>query len=157
MVEHPVFTAIRDIQSLQIFMEAHVVAVWDFMSLVKRLQRDLTCVDVPWLPAADPLAARFVNEIVLAEESDEDGQGGFLSHFGLYRRQGKPRPLTISAVASLLELSLGLSAWKSYNGNSWSLRMNPSSGDLHPTECHLILPPLLPLPGIGGGVFHYDP
>jgi len=77
-----------------------------------------------------------------------------VNHFGLYRRQGKSRPLTLSAVASLLELSFGLSAWKSYKGNSWSLRMNPSSGDLHPTECHLILPPF---DDTGGGVFHYDP
>lgn len=76
-----------------------------------------------------------------------------VNHFGLYRRRGTPRPLTLPAVASLLELSLGLSAWKSYKGNSWSLRMNPSSGDLHPTECHLILPPAVS----NGGVFHYDP
>src|SRR4029078_2111916 len=44
-----------------------------------------------------------------------------VNHFGLYLRQGKSRPLTLPAVASLLELSLGLSAWKSYKGNSWSL------------------------------------
>ncbi len=83
----------------------------------------------------------------LAEDPD-------VNHFGLYRRQVKPRTPTLPAVASLLELSLGLSAWKSYRGSSWSLRMNPSSGDLHPTECHLILPPL---DGAVGGVFHYDP
>ena len=82
-------------------------------------------------------------------ESDPD-----VSHIGLYRREAAPGPLRLPAVASLLELSLGLSAWKSYQGSSWSLRMNPSSGDLHPGECHLILPPL---PGSRGGVFHYDP
>ncbi|MFO0926139.1 MAG: DUF3050 domain-containing protein [Gemmataceae bacterium] len=56
------------------------------MSLLKALQACLCCVGVPWLPAADPQATRFINEIVLAEESDEDGQGGYLSHFGLYLR-----------------------------------------------------------------------
>jgi SagB-type dehydrogenase family enzyme len=51
---------------------------------------------------------------------------------------------------------MGLSAWKSYGGSSWALRINPSSGNLHPTEAYLVLPPL---PGTGGygGVFHYNP
>ena len=66
------------------FMRHHVFCVWDFMSLLKGLQRRLTCVDVPWLPSPDPVARRLLNEIVLAEESDEDGQGGWLSHFELY-------------------------------------------------------------------------
>ena len=72
--------------SLRRFMEHHIFAVWDFMSLLKTLQRRLCCVEVPWLPAVDPLAARFLNEIVLAEESDADGRGGFASHFELYHR-----------------------------------------------------------------------
>jgi hypothetical protein len=56
------------------------------MSLLKALQARLCCVGVPWLPSPDPQATRFINEIVLAEESDDDGHGGFLSHFGLYLR-----------------------------------------------------------------------
>ncbi|MBI2355449.1 MAG: SagB/ThcOx family dehydrogenase [Deltaproteobacteria bacterium] len=82
----------------------------------------------------------------LAEDPDAN-------HFGLYQRRVPSRSLTLPAVAALLELSLGLSAWKSHQGSSWSLRINPSSGDLHPTECHLLLPPL---DGTVGGVFHYD-
>lgn len=70
-------------------------------------------------------------------------------------RRGKlplPADLNVNNLAILLELSLGLSAWKSYNGNRWALRCNPSSGNLHPTEGYLLCPPLEGLPA---GVYHY--
>jgi hypothetical protein len=86
LLEHPIYRQLDSLAALRLFMEHHVFAVWDFMSLLKALQRRLSCVEVPWLPAANPHATRVVNEIVLAEESDEDGHGGFVSHFGLYRR-----------------------------------------------------------------------
>src|SRR5229473_8173075 len=86
LLTHPVYHEIDRLGALRLFMEHHVFAVWDFMSLLKALQARLCCVGVPWLPAADPQATRFINEIVLAEESDEDGQGRFLSHFELYLR-----------------------------------------------------------------------
>src|SRR5262249_24410993 len=83
---HPIYQEIDRLESLHLFMEHHVFAVWDFMSLLKALQRRLCCVEVPWLPATDPISSRFVNEIVLAEESDGDGRGGVASHFELYHR-----------------------------------------------------------------------
>ncbi len=86
LLNHPLYQQIDDLGSLRLFMEHHAFAVWDFMSLLKALQRRLCCVEIPWLPAADPTACRLINEIVLAEESDEDGQGGFASHFEVYHR-----------------------------------------------------------------------
>jgi Protein of unknown function (DUF3050) len=86
LLEHRVYSQINHVAALRCFMEHHVFAVWDFMSLLKALQRRYTCVYVPWTPAANATIARFINEIVIGEETDEDGQGGFASHFELYRR-----------------------------------------------------------------------
>ena len=65
-----------------------------------------------------------------------------------------PQPLTLERVSLCLEFSLGLSARKEIATSSWYLRMNPSSGNLHPTEAYVILPGLQGLPG-GAGVYHY--
>jgi hypothetical protein len=86
LLNHPIYQEIDRVDSLRLFMEHHVFAVWDFMSLLKALQRRLCCIEIPWLPATDPLSSRLINEIVLAEESDEDGRGGFASHFQMYHQ-----------------------------------------------------------------------
>ncbi len=85
LLEHPLYAEVNDVGALRTFMGLHVYAVWDFMSLLKSLQRGVTCVNIPWLPPADGEAARLVNEIVLAEESDVLADGRTLSHFALYR------------------------------------------------------------------------
>ena len=63
-----------------------------------------------------------------------------------------PRPFTRRALAALLELSFGLSAWKQYGGARWALRCNPSSGNLHPTEAYAVLQEC---EGVDNGVHHY--
>jgi pyrroloquinoline quinone (PQQ) biosynthesis protein C len=84
LFHHPLYAHVQNADSLRLFMREHVFAVWDFMSLLKRLQQLVTCCNVPWLPPADPAICRFINEIVLGEECDEDGRGGYASHFELY-------------------------------------------------------------------------
>ncbi|HXD92975.1 MAG TPA: DUF3050 domain-containing protein [Bacteroidia bacterium] len=84
LIEHSVYAKIKSIKDLNTFMEHHVFAVWDFMSLLKSLQKNLTCIDLPWIPVGNPETRYLINEIVLGEESDVDEQGIRTSHFELY-------------------------------------------------------------------------
>ncbi len=83
VIGHEMYSRLDSHAAIVTFMERHVFAVWDFMSLLKSLQRNLTCVDVPWVPTGPTSSRRLINDIVLVEESDELG-GGFISHFELY-------------------------------------------------------------------------
>lgn len=84
LLNHPIYCAIDTEIKLRVFMERHVFAVWDFMSLLKKLQRRYTCCDVPWHSPHHPEAARLINQIVLDEESDLDKDGNPCSHLDLY-------------------------------------------------------------------------
>src|SRR4029078_809349 len=85
--------------------------------------------------AVIPLA----RDIVVADER---------SYASLYLRNGPACPLDNRSIAEFLRCSMGLSAWKQYRETRWALRVNPSSGNLHPTEAYFIR---------DGAVYHYAP
>ena len=84
LFSHKIYNSINNIDDLHIFMENHIFAVWDFMSILKTLQKKLTCTDVPWTPKGGGTPARLLNEIVTEEESDIDIYGDYRSHFEMY-------------------------------------------------------------------------
>jgi len=100
---HPLYHALGSLPAVVTFMEHHVFAVWDFMSLLKTLQRQLTCVRVPWMPEGPTASRRLINDIVLVEESDERS-GGFISHFELYLDGMAQAGADTAAVAAFLGL-----------------------------------------------------
>jgi Protein of unknown function (DUF3050) len=86
LLEHPIYTQVASVADLRRFMEDHVFAVWDFMSLLKRLQQDMTCIRIPWFPSDNAKAARLINDIVIGEETDVGPDGSYVSHLALYLR-----------------------------------------------------------------------
>jgi hypothetical protein len=103
VVGHPLYHQLNSMAAVAGFMEHHVFAVWDFMSLLKTLQRRLTCVQVPWVPSGPTGSRRLINDIVLVEESDELGQG-FISHFELYLDGMRQAGADTVPVDSFIEL-----------------------------------------------------
>lgn len=84
---HPIYASVRTLDDLRVFMAHHVHSVWDFMSLIKYLQHAVAPARWPWTPGGDPAIQRFINELVLEEETDQAGPdhpGEFASHFQLY-------------------------------------------------------------------------
>lgn len=103
LINHPLYNAMNSIDAIQRFMETHVFAVWDFMSLLKRLQLDLTCASIPWTPVGNPVTRRLINEIVFGEESDVDQNGNATSHFELYIKAMEDIGADTSAIKSFIQ------------------------------------------------------
>jgi hypothetical protein len=103
VVTHPMYASLDTHTAIVTFMEHHVFAVWDFMSLLKSLQRRLTCVQVPWVPSGPTGSRRLINDIVLVEESDEM-LGGFISHFELYTQGMSQAGADTTAIDRFIDL-----------------------------------------------------
>lgn len=104
LTEHPVYQTINSLESIRHFMRFHVFAVWDFMSLLKSLQREITCVKVPWRPSPYPAEmVRLINQIVLGEESDVYEQGIAISHFDLYLKAMEEVGASTEEIRKFLE------------------------------------------------------
>lgn len=102
--EHKIYKSIKSIEDIRLFMEQHVFAVWDFMSLLKQLQNQLSSTKVPWLPSGNPEAARLINEIVWGEESDLNRKGIAMSHFEMYLESMQSLGARSQAISELQHL-----------------------------------------------------
>ena len=103
LIKHPIYGNIDSIKGLKQFMESHVYAVWDFMSLVKKLQMDLTTTTLPWQPPENNAAARLINEIVWGEETDLDKDGNSVSHFEMYLNAMRQINADTQSIENLLD------------------------------------------------------
>jgi Protein of unknown function (DUF3050) len=103
VISHPLYHQLDTMGAVVTFMEYHAFAVWDFMSLLKTLQRNLTCVQVPWVPSGPTSSRRLINDIVLVEESDELGKG-FISHFELYLDGMRQAGADITRIDAFIDL-----------------------------------------------------
>jgi len=106
IVEHKAYAQINSMEDLRIFMEQHIYAVWDFMSLLKSLQKNLTCVETPWVPKGDAATRFLINEIVVGEESDVDEDGFRTSHFELYLKAMKQSGADTGVIESFIHTLL---------------------------------------------------
>lgn len=104
IINHKLYAVMEDIEDVRIFMQHHVYAVWDFMSLLKSLQFNLTCTSVPWFPKGDGEASYLINEIVTGEESDITPDGVRMSHFEMYLKAMEQAGASTEPVQEFLKV-----------------------------------------------------
>jgi hypothetical protein len=118
---HPIFDRINSIEELKIFMEHHVFAVWDFMSLLKKLQLDLVPSGSPWIPNPNGNLVRFINEIVMEEESDQAfGSGNeitYTSHYQIYLDAMSEVGASTNAITDFVEEVAGKGIHTAFESN----------------------------------------
>lgn len=102
LLEHSLYEKVQTLEDLHCFLESHVFAVWDFMSLLKALQQKLTCTTTPWYATPNAEVRYLINEIVLGEESDLTLDGKRLSHFEMYHQAMKACGADTSGIDKLL-------------------------------------------------------
>jgi hypothetical protein len=102
LINHPIYSTLQNLSELRTFSEFHVFAVWDFMSLLKSLQINLTCTTLPWKPVGSANTRYLINEIVLGEESDVDEKGIRTSHFELYLKAMEEMGADTSTIKEFL-------------------------------------------------------
>ena len=105
---HKLYNELTSVSDIKIFMENHVYAVWDFMSLLKALQIHLTCTSLPWKPVSNTNTARFINEIVLEEETDKNELGVYRSHYDMYLDAMEEVGANTKTISQLLESITGI-------------------------------------------------
>ncbi len=103
LLNHSLYPQITTPETLNLFLEHHVYAVWDFMSLLKALQTKLTCTTTPWKASINPEVRYLINEIVLAEESDLTLDGKRLSHYEMYIEAMQDCGASTTAIESLIQ------------------------------------------------------
>ncbi len=117
-----------------------------------RMARSLGYLD--WANQPDPFR-RYHGAPMLALPFEDVDDGPLFDV--VYDASRAPRqPLHRRSIGGFLQYSLGLSAWKRYQSSQWALRINPSSGNLHPTECYLITGTMDDAE-LSNGLFHYAP
>ena len=110
IINHTLYKKLNSAEDIATLMQTHVYAVWDFMSLLKKLQLQLTCVSIPWKPKCFQKASRLINEIVWGEESDLDHNGNSMSHYEMYLNSMALIKSDSSKIKSLI--------------NSWDINLN---------------------------------